>query len=113
MFFHEFVVNHFVHLFFGKRFHHIQFVAGAETVKEMHKRHAGFKRGGLGNKRHIHCFLRVVGAEHSPTGLAYGHYVGVVAEDRQSRRGDSARRHVEHGRREFARDFVHIRDHQK
>ena len=113
MFFHQFVVNHFVHLFFGQRFHHVQLVAGAETVKEVHKRHARSERRGLGDKRHIHGFLRVVGAEHGPTGLADGHDIGMVAEDGQSGRGDSARRHVEHGGRQFAGDFVHIRNHQK
>ena len=110
---HEVVVNHFVHLFFGQGFHHVQFVAGAETVKEVHKRHAGAQGRGLGDKRHIHGFLRVIGAEHGPAGLAHGHYVGVVAENGQSRRGYCTRRHVEHGGRQFAGDFVHIRDHQE
>ena len=51
--------------------------------------------------------------EHRETGLADGHHVGVVAEDRQRLRGQRAGRDVEHGRGQLAGDLVHVRDHQQ
>ena len=43
----------------------------------------------------------------------HGHGIRVVAKDRQRLRGDRARGNMNHRRGEFARDLVHIGDHQQ
>ena len=46
-------------------------------------------------------------------GLAAGHHIGVVAEDRQRVRRQRARRDVHDERRQLAGDLVHVGDHQQ
>ena len=110
------IVNAFKHraqVVVGKNFDFLDFMRCAETVKEVHKRHARPQRGSLGNRRHIMRFLHRVGAKHRKAGLAAAHHVGVVAENRQRVIRERARRNVHHERRKFAGDFIHIRNHQQ
>ena len=57
--------------------------------------------------------LHAVGAEHGEAGLAAGHDVGVIAEDRQGMGGEGSGRHVHDEGRQLAGDLVHVRDHQQ
>ncbi len=79
----------------------------------MHDRHAALDGGEVGDGAQVHALLRAVGAQHRKAGLAAGVNVGMVAEDAQRLCGERARRDVHHGRQKFARDFVHVRDHQQ
>jgi len=63
--------------------------------------------------REVVRFLHRAGAEHGETGLAARHDVGVVAENRQRVRGDTARRHMHGERRQLPGDLVHIGYHQE
>ena len=88
-------------------------VGRAEAVEEMEEWNARRERGVLRDEGEVVRFLHRARAEHSPTGHARGHDVGVIAEDRQRLRGDRARRHVEDRRRQLAGDLEHVRDHQQ
>jgi len=50
----------------------------------------------MGDTRHVHNFLNIVGSQHSPAGLAAGHYVLVIAEDRKGGRRQRAGGNMEH-----------------
>ena len=88
-------------------------VRGAETVEEMHERHARAQRGRVGNGRHVLRFLHGGGRQHGHTDLAAGHHVRVVAENGQRVRGERACGDVKHERMQFAGDFVEVGDHQE
>ena len=79
----------------------------------MQKRYSRLQRGGVGDRREVVRFLHRSGAEHGEAGLAASHDVGVVAENRQRMRGDTARRHVHGERRQLSGDLVHIGYHQE
>ena len=88
-------------------------VRGAETVEEMQHRDAPGQRRGSGDSRHVVRFLHRVRGKQRETRGARRHHVGMVAEDRQRMRRDGAGGDVEDGRRQFAGDLVHVRDHQQ
>ena len=91
----------------------LDFVAGAEAVKEMKERHRALDRGQMRDQRHVLGFLNAGGGQHRKARLAAGHHVGVVAENGQGVRGQRARGNVEHAGQQLAGDFVHIGDHQQ
>jgi len=105
--------DEFAQLVVGNDFDLVDFVRSAETVKEVHEGHAGFQRRVLRDRRHVLRFLNVVGAQHGETRLTASHNVGMVAENGQGVSRQSARRDVHHERSQFARDFVHVWDHQQ
>ncbi|MPM88411.1 hypothetical protein SDC9_135515 [bioreactor metagenome] len=88
-------------------------MGGAETVEEVQERNAALNGGEVRDRAEIHRFLGVCGREHGETGLAAGHNVGVIAEDRECVGRERARGDVEDAGQQFARDLVHIRDHQQ
>lgn len=88
-------------------------MGGPETVKEVDERDATPIAGSVGDQGEIMRLLRVVRAEEDAPGGAAGHDVLMVAEDRQSLRGQSACAHMQGERKQFARDLVEIRDHQE
>mmetsp|Transcript_4104 Transcript_4104/g.6021 ORF Transcript_4104/g.6021 Transcript_4104/m.6021 type:complete len:587 (+) Transcript_4104:4359-6119(+) len=90
----------------------VHLVAGAETIEEVHHRHASLHGGEVRHKRLIHNHLGALRAEHNPTRSPGRHDVRVVAEDVESMRAKSARRHVQNARQELARDLVHVGDHE-
>ena len=96
-----------------QQFDFLDFVRGAETVKEVHERNARTQRRSLRNRGHVVRFLHRVGAEHRKTGLAAAHNVSVVAENRQRVVRERTGGNVHDERRKFAGDFVHIRNHQE
>ena len=91
----------------------VQLVAGAEAVEEVHERNAGVHGGGLGDQGVVVALLHRVGRQHRPTGLASGHHVLVVAENRQALRGQRPSRHVHDGAGQLTGDLVHVGDHQQ
>ena len=86
---------------------------GAETVEEVQEGHAALDGGKVRHCGQVHHFLGVRFRQHGKARLAAGIYVGVVAEDVQRMAGHRAGRHMEHRRQQLARDFIHVRDHQK
>ena len=79
----------------------------------MNKRHAAFQRGDMGDQREILRLLNACGAQHRAAGLAYRHHVRMIAENRERMGSDGTRRHVQHKRRELARELIERRDHQQ
>ena len=61
----------------------------------------------------VHDFLHRAGGDHGKARLAARHDVGMVAEDVQRVCGERARRNVHDHGQKFARDLVHIGDHEK
>ena len=91
----------------------LDLVRSAESVEEVHEGHARTQRHDVGHARQVHHLLHGRGGQHGEAGLACGHDVLVVAEDRQRLRGQRAGRDMEHAGQQLARDLVHIGDHQQ
>ena len=91
----------------------LDFVRGTETVEEVHKRHAAFDGGEVCHRGEVHNLLDAAGGQHGEASLAAGHHVGVVAEDGQGLSGKGAGRDVEHARKQFTGNLVHIGNHQQ
>ena len=88
-------------------------VRSAEPVEEMQKRNTRFERGRVRDQRQVLRLLHRRRAKHCPAGRARGHHIAVIAEDRQRLCRERSRGDVKHGRRQFAGDLVHVRDHQQ
>ena len=96
--------------------HHFQLVdlvGGAEAVENVEERHTGFQGGGLGDEREVHDLLDRVAEEHGPTGGPGRHDVAVVAKDGQTLRGQRPGGDVEDRAGQFARDLVHVGNHEQ
>ena len=91
----------------------LDLVRGTEAVEEVQERHARFERHDMRHARQIHHLLYRRGGQHGEPGLAGGHDVLVVSENRQRLCGQRTRRDVEHARQQFAGDLIHIGDHQQ
>ena len=69
-----------------------------------------------GEMRHgaeVHRLLGAVGGEKRETGLAAGHDVAVVAENRERVGRNAAGGDVEHARELLGGDLIHVRDHEQ
>ena len=71
------------------------------------------KRGGLGDQGQVVRLLHRAGTSMAEAGLAHGHHVAVVAEDRQGVGGQRPGRDVEDGRGQLTGDLEHVGDHQQ
>ena len=91
----------------------LDFVRGAETVKEVQEGDAALDCGEMGYGRHVLGFLYGAGCEQREAGLAACHHVLMVAEDGKCVRSERAGRNVEDCGQHFACDLVHIRNHQQ
>ena len=89
------------------------FMAGAETVEEVHERDAAGEGGAVGHGGEVVSGLHTLGTEHCEARLPAGHHVGMVAENREGMRRQRACGHVHDERGEFAGDLVHVGDHQQ
>ncbi|MCL4102565.1 hypothetical protein MMG03_002169 [Fibrobacter succinogenes] len=89
------------------------FVRSTETVEEVNERDAGFKSRSVSHESHVLAFLNGGRAEHSETGLAASHDVGVVTENRKALHSKSTGSHMEDRGGQFAGDLVHVGDHQQ
>lgn len=58
-------------------------------------------------------FLHGIGGQHSEAGLAAGHDIGMIAENRKGVGSEATGGHVHTKRQQFAGDFVHIGDHEQ
>ena len=106
-------LDQFFDLVIGDLMIFVNFMRSTETVEELQERYARLVGGEVGNESEIHFFLNGSGGEHGETGVAACHHVGVVAEDGERLGGKRTGGHMEHGRDEFTRDLVHIRDHEE
>ena len=91
----------------------VHLVRRPEAVEEVHERHPGPQRGGVGDGGEVVGLLDAAGSEHRPAGRAGVHDVGVVAEDRQGVSRDGAGGDVHRARGELAGDLEHVRNHQQ
>ena len=91
--------------------HH--FVRGTETVEEVHEGNAAFESGCVGHESEVLAFLDAAGGEHCKTRLAASHNVGVVTENGKALHSKSTCSDVEDRGGQFARNLVHVRDHQE
>ena len=98
---------------FVDQFDLLDLVRGAETVEEVQERNAGLQRHEVRDAGEVHDLLHRRGGQHRESGLARGHHVLMIAEDRQRLRGQRTRRDVEHARQQLARTLVHIGNHQQ
>ena len=89
------------------------FVRGAEAVEEGDEGNARTEGRKVRDEGEVHDFLHRAGGDHGKARLAACHDVGMVAEDVQRVCGERARRNVHDHRQKFARDLVHIGDHEK
>ena len=89
------------------------FMRSTESVEEVDERHARTERGKVRNKRKIHYFLNGTARDHCKSRLTACHDVRMVAEDVQRMCGKGARRNVHNHGEQFARNFIHIGNHQQ
>ena len=89
------------------------FVRSAETVEEAYERYGGAERGEMGDEAHVHDFLHGVGREHGKARLTASHDIGVVAENAEGVRRERSGGDMEDAGEQFARDLVHIGDHEE
>ena len=100
-------------IFVVQRFNLLNLVRRAEAVEEVQERHALVNGSQMSNGAQIHNFLRGGRSQHSKAGVADCHDVGMVTEDRQCMRRQRAGGDMEHARKHFACDFVHVRNHEQ
>ena len=79
----------------------------------MNERNSALDSGKVRYAAQVHDFLHGAGAEEGETGLAAGHDVGVVAEDGERVGRNGTRGHMEDAGEQFARDLIHVREHQQ
>ncbi len=91
----------------------LNLVAGAEAVEEMQERHTAVDGTQVCHRAQVHDLLRGGGCQQRKAGAAHAHHIAVVAEDGQRVGGQGAGGDMEHARQHFARDFIHIGDHQQ
>ncbi len=96
--------------------HHLNLlilVAGTETVEEIEERHTALDSREVSHTGEVHHLLYAALGEHSETGLTASHHVLMVAKDTKHVACQRTSRHVENGRNQFARNLVHVRNHQQ
>ena len=106
-------VAHFLQILVIPNLDFLDLVGGTEAVEEVDERNTGLNGSQMCYCRKVHNLLRVGLSQHSETGLAASHNVGMVAEDVQCMRCNGTSGNVEYTRKQLACDLVHIRDHQQ
>ena len=89
------------------------FMAGTESIEEMHYRHLACDGRKVSNSAQIHDFLNIRGTEHCKPCLSACHNIGVISENRKCMRRNRSRCHVHYSWGFLCCQFIHIRDHQK
>ena len=107
------LVNEGLQILSFEHFNLLDFMRSAETIEEVHERHASFDRSEVSHTSQVHHFLHRTFGQHGETSLTSRHHVLVVTEDGKSVRSNGTCRHVEHTGKEFTRNFIHIGDHQQ
>ena len=90
----------------------LDLMGGTEAVEEVLHGDVALDGREMRHRAEIHALLHAGGGELCPAGLAAGHDVGVIAENRDGVRADGACCHVHHAGQLQPRDAVHRRDHQ-
>lgn len=91
----------------------LDFVRSPETVEEVQERDTAFQRDDMRHSGKVHNLLYRRGGEHRESGLARGHDVLMVAENRQRLCRKSAGGNVEHTGQKLSCYLVHIGNHQQ
>ena len=107
------LVNEGLQILSFEHFNLLDFMRSAETIEEVHERHASFDRSEVSHTGQVHHFLHRTFGQHGKTSLTSRHHVLVVTEDRECVRGNGTCRNVEHAREEFTRNLIHVGDHQE
>ncbi len=113
MFEHAVHVNQSPQIVFGQHLNLVYFVRGPEAVEEMKKGNPGFERGRMRDQRKIHSLLHRVRTQHGPAGGTTKHHVTVIAKDGKRVGRQRAGRNVKGCRGQFARNLIHVRNHQQ
>ena len=87
-------------------------VRGPEAVEEVQERDPAPEGREVGDDRQVLAFLDRAGAGQGEAGVAGGHDVAVVPEDRQGLAGQRAGRDQEDRRQHLAGDLVHVGQHE-
>src|SRR6185436_7345422 len=100
--------------FFIRKFEDLRdFMGGAETVKEVEERHTRFECGDLRDGGKIMRLLHRFRGQQCPSGLADSHHILMIAVNGKGMRSNGARRNMKDRTGEFARDLVHVGNHQE
>ena len=91
----------------------LDFVGGAETVKEVQERQAALDGCKVSHGAEVHRLLRVIRYQEIEAGGTGSHHVLMVAKDRECLGCQGARRYVEHAGQHLAGNFIHIRNHEQ
>ena len=91
----------------------LDLMRGTESVKEVDERHTSLDGDEMRYRREIHDLLHTRLGEHGDTRLTCCHDILMVAEDIQRGRRNGACADMEHTRQEFARNLIHIRNHEQ
>ena len=106
-------VHHVLEVGIIPHFNFLNFMRGAETVKEVDERHFALNGRKVRDGSQIHDFLRVAFRKHGKTRLAACIHVRVVAKNIQGLRGNGTGRHMEHRGQLLRGNLKHIRYHQE
>ena len=110
---HQFFRNHFFQHFVRYTRQTRFFVTGTKPIKEVQERHPRPQRCRMRNRRHIVCLLHIMRRQHRKACRTHRHNITVVAKNRQRMCCQRTRRHMHNKRGLFARNFIHIRNHQQ
>ena len=106
-------IHHFLQIIVIPGFNFLDFVAGAETVKEVHDRQAALNSGKVGNCGQVHNFLRSAGSQHGKACGAAGHNVRVITKDGQSVRCQRTGCNMNNTGQHLACNLVQVGNHQQ
>ncbi len=96
---HEVVAHHEAQVVVLEQLDLADLVRGAEAVEEVEEGHPRLEGRGVGDEGEVVGLLDGARGEQGEAGLAAGHHVGVVAEDREGVGGHGARGDVHRERR--------------
>ena len=91
----------------------LNLMRGAEAVEEVDKRNSTLDGSQMRYGAEIHDLLLIGLCQHGKAGLTTGIHIGMVAENVQRVRCNRTRGNMKYAGQQFARDLIHIRDHQK
>ena len=90
----------------------LNLMAGAEPIKEMHKRDRPFDGAEMCHRAEVHAFLHTGGGQLRKTGLPACHSVGMVTEDRDGMGCKGSCRNMHDARQHRPCNTVHGGNHQ-
>jgi hypothetical protein len=91
----------------------VHLVRGPEAVEKVEKGHPGAQGGGVGHEGEVLRFLNRTAGEQREARRSRGHYVTVIAEDREGVSGDGAGGDVHDAGEQLAGHLEHVGEHQQ